>query len=146
MSAILAGHELLPGGEIVTVKCFQETPCPKEQVELDGRGKVMVVRWRWFLASCAAWRHIGRKGRQKNGWEGIIVLRLWCGCDVLAQPLWATRRWSSHPMKDRQARYRRSQTSQWLSPGGSNPSGRASSLYADNTAIIGLGSGAGHAA
>ena len=31
------------GGEIVTVKCFEDNSLVKEQVELDGTGKVMVV-------------------------------------------------------------------------------------------------------
>src|SRR5690554_1482630 len=31
------------GGEIVTIKCFEDNSLVKEQVEKDGKGKVMVV-------------------------------------------------------------------------------------------------------
>lgn len=31
------------GGQIVTIKCFEDNSLVKEQVELDGKGKVLVV-------------------------------------------------------------------------------------------------------
>lgn len=31
------------GGQIVTLKCFEDNSLVKEQVELDGKGKVLVV-------------------------------------------------------------------------------------------------------
>ena len=36
------GHDSF-GGEIVTVKCHEDNSIVKEQVDQDGRGKVMVV-------------------------------------------------------------------------------------------------------
>ena len=40
MFSNFGGHDSF-GGEIVTVKCFEDNSVVKEQVELDGRGKVM---------------------------------------------------------------------------------------------------------
>ena len=42
MFSNFGGHDSF-GGQIVTVKCFEDNSVVKEQVDLDGRGKVMVV-------------------------------------------------------------------------------------------------------
>jgi len=70
----------------------------------------MVCQMAWFLASCAAWRHDVAEKAAKNGWEGIHCLRSGCVRDVEAcgsNPLWASRRCASHPMKTDKRWYRR---------------------------------------
>jgi len=60
------------GGEIVTVKCFEDNSVVKEQVGLPGHGRVMVVD------GGASKRHalLGDMLAEKaasNGWAGLII-------------------------------------------------------------------------
>lgn len=54
------------GGQIVTIKCFEDNSLVKEQVELDGKGKVLVVDGGGVAAPCAAGRHARRKAAKKT--------------------------------------------------------------------------------
>ncbi|AFO49093.1 Regulator of ribonuclease activity A [Pseudomonas putida DOT-T1E] len=64
------------GGQIVTIKCFEDNSLVKEQVELDGKGKVLVVDGGGVAAPCAARRHARRKSRKKRlGRLGDLRLR-----------------------------------------------------------------------
>jgi len=97
MFSNFGGHDSF-GGQIVTVKCFEDNSVVKEQVDLDGRGKVMVVdgggsRRRALLGDMLA------EKAAKNGWEGIIVYGCVRDVDVLAQTPLGIQALASHPMK-----------------------------------------------
>lgn len=86
------------GGQIVTIKCFEDNSLVKEQVELDGKGKVLVVV---VVARCA-----GRcsatcwpKRPPKNGWEGLVIYGCVRDVDVLIQTDVGVQALASHPMK-----------------------------------------------
>jgi len=92
-------------------------------------------RWRWFpcvalFILCACLATMLRKCRKTAGKGSLstLVCGMWtCGSTPLG-----IRRWQA-PMNTDKRRYGDS-TSQWLSP--ALPSGRASSVYADNNGFI----------
>lgn len=55
------------GGEVVTVKCFEDNSVVKSLVDEPGKGKVMVVDGGGHFAPRFG-RHVGREGCQK--WMG----------------------------------------------------------------------------
>jgi len=63
----------LLGGEIVTVKCFEDNSVVKEQVELDGRGKVMVVDGGGPCVVALLGGTCWPKRPPKNGWKGSVL-------------------------------------------------------------------------
>lgn len=60
------------GGQIVSIKCFEDNSLVKEQAACDGRGKVMVVDGGASLRKALLGDMIAEKA-VKNGWEGIII-------------------------------------------------------------------------
>ncbi len=54
------------GGEIVTIKCFEDNSLVKEQVDKDGKGQGPGRRWRWFAAPRPAGRHAGRESGEER--------------------------------------------------------------------------------
>jgi regulator of ribonuclease activity A len=60
------------GGEVVTVKCFEDNSLVKELVATNGIGKVMVVDGGGSLRAALLGDMLAEKA-VKNGWEGIIV-------------------------------------------------------------------------
>ena len=58
------------GGEIVTIKCFEDNSLVKEQAELNGKGKVLVVDGGGSLRRALLGDMIAAKAAQ-NGWEGL---------------------------------------------------------------------------
>ncbi len=97
MFSTFGGHDSF-GGEVVTVKCFEDNSVVKEQVELDGRGKVMVVDGGGSLRRALLGDMLAEKAA-KNGWEGIIVYGCVRDVDVLAQTPLGIQALASHPMK-----------------------------------------------
>ena len=57
------------GGEIVTIKCFEDNSLVKEQADQPGTGKVMVVDGGGSLRRALLGDMIAEKAA-KNGWEG----------------------------------------------------------------------------
>lgn len=86
------------GGQIVTVKCHEDNSRVKEQVELDGKGKVMVVDGGGSLR-CALLGDMLAEKAAKNGWEGIIVYGCIRDVDVVAETELGVQALASHPMK-----------------------------------------------
>lgn len=86
------------GGQVVTVKCFEDNSLVKEQVEQDGRGKVMVVDGGGSLRRALLGDMLAEKAA-KNGWEGIIVYGCVRDVDVLAQTDLGVQALAAHPMK-----------------------------------------------
>ena len=91
------GHDSF-GGEIVTVKCHEDNSIVKEQVDQDGRGKVMVVDGGGSFRRALLGDMLAEKAA-KNGWEGIIIYGCVRDVDVLAQTPLGIQALASHPMK-----------------------------------------------
>ena len=91
------GHDYF-GGEIVTVKCHEDNSIVKEQVDQDGRGKVMVVDGGGSFRRALLGDMLAEKAA-KNGWEGIIIYGCVRDVDVLAQTPLGIQALASHPMK-----------------------------------------------
>ncbi|MCH8059918.1 MAG: ribonuclease E activity regulator RraA [Proteobacteria bacterium] len=60
------------GGEIVTVKCFEDNTVVKAQAAEDGAGKVMVVDGGGSMR-CALVGDMIAANAMKNGWLGLII-------------------------------------------------------------------------
>lgn len=60
------------GGEIVTVKCFEDNSIVKERLATPGKGKVMVVDGGGSLRRALLGDMIAESA-VKNGWEGVII-------------------------------------------------------------------------
>lgn len=97
MFANFGGHDSF-GGEIVTVKCFEDNSVVKEQVEKDGTGKVMVVDGGGSLRRALLGDMLADKAA-RNGWEGIIIYGCVRDVDVLIQTALGIQALASHPMK-----------------------------------------------
>lgn len=72
------------GGEIVTIKCFEDNSLVKEQAELKGNGKVLVVDGGGSLRRALLGDMIAEKAA-KNGWEGMVIYGCIRDVDVIAQ-------------------------------------------------------------
>jgi len=66
------GRTATYGGEIVTVKCFEDNSLVKENASKPGYGKVMVVDGGGSLRRALLGDLIA-KDAVKNGWEGFII-------------------------------------------------------------------------
>ena len=97
MFSNFGGHDAF-GGQIVTVKCFEDNSLVKEQVDLHGKGKVLVVDGGGSLRRALLGDMLAEKAA-KNGWEGIIVYGCVRDVDVLAQTAVGIQALASHPMK-----------------------------------------------
>ncbi|HAD10735.1 MAG TPA: putative 4-hydroxy-4-methyl-2-oxoglutarate aldolase [Porticoccaceae bacterium] len=60
------------GGEIVTVKCFEDNSLVKEYLGTPGQGKVMVVDGGASLRKALLGDMIAESA-VKNGWQGVII-------------------------------------------------------------------------
>lgn len=71
MLANYGGREAF-GGEIVTVKCFEDNSLVKEYLGAPGQGKVMVVDGGASLRKALLGDMIAESA-VKNGWQGVII-------------------------------------------------------------------------
>lgn len=60
------------GGEIVTVKCFEDNSVVKEQVAKPGKGKVMVVDGGGSMRAALLGDMLAEQAAD-NGWEGLVI-------------------------------------------------------------------------
>jgi len=97
MFSNFGGHDSF-GGEIVTVKCFEDNSVVKDLVGQDGTGKVMVVDGGGSLR-CAMLGDMLAEKAAKSGWEGIIIYGCVRDVDVLVQTALGVQALASHPMK-----------------------------------------------
>lgn len=86
------------GGEIVTVKCFEDNSVVKEQVALPGHGKVMVVdgggsRRAALLGDMLAVKAVS------NGWSGLVIYGCIRDVDVIGQTDLGVQALGTHPRK-----------------------------------------------
>jgi regulator of ribonuclease activity A len=86
------------GGEIVTVKCFEDNSVVKSQADQPGKGKVLVVDGGGSLRRALLGDMIAEKAA-KNGWEGMVIYGCVRDVDVLAQTNLGVQALASHPMK-----------------------------------------------
>ncbi|MCD5993613.1 ribonuclease E activity regulator RraA [Pseudomonas sp. CDFA 602] len=86
------------GGQIVTLKCFEDNSLVREQVELDGKGKVLVVDGGGSLR-CALLGDMLAEKAAKNGWEGLLIYGCIRDVDVIAQTDVGVQALASHPKK-----------------------------------------------
>ncbi|EIK96763.1 ribonuclease activity regulator protein RraA [Pseudomonas sp. M47T1] len=86
------------GGEIVTIKCFEDNSKVKAQVELDGKGKVLVVDGGGSLR-CALLGDMLAEKAAKSGWEGIVIYGCIRDVDVIAQTDLGVQALASHPLR-----------------------------------------------
>lgn len=86
------------GGEVVTVKCFEDNSKVKELVDEPGEGKVMVVDAGGSFR-CAMLGDMLAEKAVKNGWAGIIMYGCVRDVDVLAELELGVQALGSHPMK-----------------------------------------------
>lgn len=86
------------GGEIVTVKCFEDNSIVKEQVATPGHGKVMVVDGGASMRAALLGDMLAEKAAE-NGWEGIIVYGCIRDVDVIMETELGVQALSTHPKK-----------------------------------------------
>jgi regulator of ribonuclease activity A len=86
------------GGEIVTVKCFEDNSVVKSQADQPGKGKVLVVDGGGSLRRALLGDMIAEKAAI-NGWEGMVIYGCVRDVDVLAQTNLGVQALASHPMK-----------------------------------------------
>ena len=91
------GHDSF-GGEIVTVKCFEDNSLVKDLVAQDGTGKVMIVDGGGSLRRAMLGDMLAEQAAQNN-WEGIIIYGCVRDVDVLIQTALGIQALASHPMK-----------------------------------------------
>lgn len=72
------------GGQVVTVKCFEDNSRVKELLATDGKGKVLVVDGGGSLR-CALLGDMIGESAVKYGWEGVIIYGCVRDVDALAQ-------------------------------------------------------------
>lgn len=97
MFSNFGGHDSF-GGQIVTLKCFEDNSLVREQVEQDGKGKVLVVDGGGSLR-CALLGDMLAEKAARNGWEGLVIYGCVRDVDVLAQTDVGVQALASHPMK-----------------------------------------------
>lgn len=72
------------GGQIVTVKCFEDNSRVKELLATDGQGKVLMVDGGASMR-CALLGDMIAKSAQDKGWAGVIIYGLVRDVDELAK-------------------------------------------------------------
>ena len=91
------GHDSF-GGEIVTVKCHEDNSIVKEQVDQDGRGKVMVVDGGGSFRRALLGDMLAEKAAE-NGWEGLIIYGCIRDVDIIRQIRLGVQAISTNPRK-----------------------------------------------
>ena len=86
------------GGEIVTLKCFEDNSKVREQVELNGKGKVLVIDGGGSLR-CALLGDMLAEKAAGNGWEGMVIYGCVRDVDVLAQVELGVQALAPHPLR-----------------------------------------------
>ena len=92
------GGNNLFGGEIVTVKCFEDNSKVKELVDTDGSDKVMVVDAGGSLRRACLGDILAEKA-VNNGWQGIIVYGCVRDVEILTTIPLGVQAIGTHPMK-----------------------------------------------
>ena len=86
------------GGEIVTVKCFEDNSIVKEQVGLPGEGRVMVVDGGASKRNALLGDMLAEKAAE-NGWSGLIIYGCIRDVDVIAKTRLGVQALGTNPRK-----------------------------------------------
>lgn len=86
------------GGEIVTVKCFEDNSIVKEQVGLPGEGRVMVVDGGGSMRNALLGDMLAEKAA-KNGWSGLVIYGCIRDVDVIGQTELGVQAMNTNPRK-----------------------------------------------
>ncbi|MFL0806889.1 MAG: ribonuclease E activity regulator RraA [Oceanobacter sp.] len=86
------------GGEIVTLKAFEDNSKVRELVATDGTGKVMVVDGGGSLRRAMLGDMLAEKAAQ-NGWEGIIIYGCIRDVDVIMETELGVQALATNPLK-----------------------------------------------
>jgi regulator of ribonuclease activity A len=97
MFANFGGREAF-GGEIVTIKAYEDNSLVREQVAQPGQGKVLVVDGGASMRRAMLGDMLAEKA-EKNGWEGIIIYGCIRDVNAISQLDLGVQALGSHPMK-----------------------------------------------
>ncbi|WP_226661311.1 ribonuclease E activity regulator RraA [Microbulbifer aggregans] len=86
------------GGEIVTIKCFEDNSLVRTLVAEDGRGKVLVVDAGGSMRRACLGDMLAETACQ-NGWEGILMYGCIRDVDEIGELDLGVQALGSHPMK-----------------------------------------------
>lgn len=86
------------GGEIVTVKCFEDNSVVKEQVATPGKGKVMVVDGGGSMRAALLGDLLAEKAVE-NGWEGLVIYGCIRDVDAIGETNLGVQALAAHPRK-----------------------------------------------
>lgn len=86
------------GGEIVTVKCFEDNSVVKEQVATPGKGKVMVVDGGGSMRAALLGDVLAEKAAE-NGWEGLVIYGCIRDVDEIGETDLGVQALGTHPRK-----------------------------------------------
>lgn len=78
------GGRIAFGGEIVTVKCFEDNSLVKEELAKPGNGKVLVVDGGASMRRALMGDMIAENA-VKNGWEGVVIYGCIRDVDVIME-------------------------------------------------------------
>ncbi|WP_444933417.1 ribonuclease E activity regulator RraA [Microbulbifer sp. JTAC008] len=86
------------GGQIVTIKCFEDNSLVRELVAEPGQGKVLVVDAGGSMRRACLGDTLAEKA-VANGWEGILMYGCIRDVDEIAELNLGVQALGSHPMK-----------------------------------------------
>ncbi|MFK4752099.1 MULTISPECIES: ribonuclease E activity regulator RraA [Oceanospirillaceae] len=86
------------GGEIVTIKAFEDNSRVRELVATDGKGKVLVVDGGGSLRHAMLGDMLAEKAAS-NGWEGIIINGCIRDVDVIMETDLGVQALATNPLK-----------------------------------------------
>lgn len=86
------------GGEIVTVKCFEDNSVVKEQVGQPGNGRVMVVDGGASMRHALLGDMLAEKAAS-NGWAGLIIYGCVRDVDEIGNTALGVQALGAHPRK-----------------------------------------------
>lgn len=91
------GHESF-GGQIVTIKCFEDNSLVRELVSEPGSGKVLVVDAGGSMRRACLGDMLAEKACA-NGWEGIVMYGCIRDVDQISELELGVQALGTHPMK-----------------------------------------------
>jgi regulator of ribonuclease activity A len=97
MMANFGGRETF-GGEIVTIKAFEDNSLVREQVAQPGKGKVLVIDGGASMRRAMLGDLLAAKA-VTNGWEGVIINGCLRDCNAISQLDLGVQALGTHPMK-----------------------------------------------
>lgn len=120
------------GGQVVTVKCFEDNSRVKELLATDGTGKVLVVDGGASMR-CALMGDLIAESAVKNNWNGVIIYGCVRDVDAIAELDLGVQALAAIPQKS--TRKGAGETGNTLSFGGVVVK-QDDYIYADNNGIV----------